>query len=452
MSLNKNDIITLDITAMSSDGSGIGRIDDLVVFVPNTAVGDKIRAKVVKVLKSYAFARLEDIILPSDDRIKNNCPVFEKCGGCAYRHISYEAECQNKTAQVYHNIKSIAKIPYTEEKIVCNNEKTERYRNKGQYPVGLNEKGEVVFGFYAPRSHRIIPVSDCLLQPEIFSEILKEIRVFVTQNNLSVYNEQTKKGTLRHVYLRRGEVSGEIMVCLVVNGKTFTDKEELCKRLTGKFSQIKSIILNVNTAHSNVILGENCITLWGSDTISDVMCGLTVKLSALSFYQVNHDMAESVYRLAKELIQPKESDTLLDLYCGAGLIGLSFADSVKEVVGIEVVPEAIENAKQNAKANSIKNAQFYCGDASLILKLLEDGYKFDIAVIDPPRKGCSSEVLKALSQCGAEKIVYISCNSATLARDLGYLNENGYRAERIIPADLFPKTIHCECLALLIRK
>lgn len=449
--IRKNDIEKLQITAMSSDGSGIGRINDVVVFVPNTAVGDTILVKIVKVLKNYAFGRIEEILTPSKDRIHNNCPVFEKCGGCAYRHISYEAELKGKAQQVFHNVKTIGKVSFEENDAVFNLDKVNRYRNKGQYPVGLNENGEIVFGFYAPRSHRIIPIEDCLLQPQIFSEILSEIKEFLTQKKISVYDKSTKKGLIRHIYLRQGSVSGEIMVCIVVNGNTFIDKNELCERLHARFPQIKSIILNVNKADNNVILGEKCITLWGNDTITDVMCGLSVKLSPLSFYQVNHDMAERVYRLAGELSEPKNDEVLLDLYCGAGLIGLSVADKVKKVIGIEVIPQAIENAKQNAADNNINNAEFFCGDASLVKKLIERGYCFDIAIVDPPRKGCSPDVLDALAASGAKKMVYVSCNSATLARDLGILSEKGYKIEKVIPADLFPRTIHCEAVASLLK-
>ncbi len=449
LSIQKNDIYEMTITALSSDGNGIGRVNDIVVFVPNTAVGDCVRLRIVKALKSYAFGRVEEIITPSSDRIENNCPVFEKCGGCAYRHINYEAETRQKAEQVFRNVKNIGKANFIEGEILCNCDKTERYRNKGQYPLGLNQNGEIVCGFYAPRSHRIIPIEDCKLQPEIFSQIIAEIKDFLTQKNISIYDETTKKGLFRHIYLRQGTQSGDIMVCLVVKGNDFTDKNELCERLTTKFPQIKSIILNVNMADNNVILGEKCITLWGNDTISDKMCGIDIKLSPLSFYQVNHDMAERIYRLAGELAELKKDDILLDLYCGAGLIGLSCADKVKKVVGIEVIPEAIENAKENALKNGINNAEFFCGDASLIAKLLEKGYKFDVAIVDPPRKGCSEDVLEALSKSGVKKIVYVSCNSSTLARDINILSQKGYIAKTVIPADLFPRTIHCEAVALL---
>ena len=452
LSIQKNEIYEITITALSSDGSGIGRANDIVVFVPNTAVGDIVRVKIVKILKSYAFGRVEEILVPSCDRIENNCPVFEKCGGCAYRHINYDAETKQKAEQAFRNVKNIGKADFIEGDILCNADKTERYRNKGQYPLGLDQNGEIVCGFYAPRSHRIIPIEDCKLQPEIFSEIIAEIKDFLKQKNISIYDETAKKGLFRHIYLRKAAETGEIMVCLVVKGNDFTDKKELCERLTTRFPQIKSIILNVNMADNNVILGEKCIKLWGNDTITDRMCGINVKLSPLSFYQVNHDMAERVYRLAGELAELKKEDTLLDLYCGAGLIGLSCADKVKKVVGIEVVPEAIENAKENAINNRIDNAEFFCGDVSLIARLIEKGYKFNIAIIDPPRKGCSIEVLEALSKSGVEKIVYVSCNSSTLARDINELSQKGYKAKTVIPADLFPRTVHCEAVALLQKK
>ncbi len=448
----KNDIIELKITSITSEGSGVGRISDMVVFVPNTAVGDIAEVKIVKVLKSYAFGKLERLIEASEDRVENNCPVFEKCGGCAYRHISYCAETREKAQQVLHNVKTIGKTEDFEAgEIVCEPLKTERYRNKGQYPVGLNADGKIVFGFYAPRSHRIIPVEDCLLQPEIFKDILNEIKAFMVENKVSVYDETTHKGLVRHIYLRQGSVSGEIMVCIVVNGNSFTGIDLLSKRLTERFEQIKSIVLNINKTANNVILGEKCVTVWGSDTITDTMCGLTVKLSPLSFYQVNHDMAERVYRLAGKLLGLKGNETLLDLYCGAGLIGLSVADKVKKVVGIEIIPAAIENAKQNAADNGIKNAEFHCGDASLVAELIKKGYKFDAVIVDPPRKGLSSDVIEALAVSGADKIVYVSCNSATLARDIALLKEKGFAAKKVIPADLFPRTIHCESVAFLVR-
>ena len=448
--MQKNEIYEIEITSMSSEGSGIGRVDEMVVFVPNTAIGDRTRIKIVKVLKNYAFGKLEEIIVPSRDRIINNCPAFEKCGGCAYRHISYDSELSLKSEQVFHNITAIGKTNFDK----CNplfDINTERYRNKGQFPVGKNEKGKIITGFFAPRSHRIIPISDCLLQPKIFSEIVSVCTDFFEEKNISVYDENTKKGLIRHIYLRQCEITHEIMVCFVVNGKNFTDVDVLCERLSTMFPQIKSIILNINRNDNNVILGDKCITLWGCDTITDVMCGLKVSISPLSFYQVNHTMAQKVYELAGKLADFKGNETLLDLYCGAGLIGLSVAKKVEKLVGIEIINDAILNAKQNAKDNNIDNAEFYCGDASLVADLLDKGYSFDVAFVDPPRKGCSSDVIEALAICGAKKIVMISCNSATLARDINSLKEKGYIVKKVVPADLFPRTIHCETVALLER-
>ncbi len=449
--LSKNDIVQIEITSMTSEGNGVGRVNNAVVFVPNTAIGDIASVKIVKVLKNYSFGKLLEIIEASPHRCQNDCPVFEKCGGCAYRHISYESEIDLKAEQVFHNVSAIGKAEFKKGAAIFESGKTERYRNKGQYPIGRDSDGKIISGFYAPRSHRIIPVEDCLLQPRIFSQILKDCIEFFEEKNVSIYDENTHSGLIRHIYLRQGAVSGEIMVCFVVNGKTFTGKNELVERLVSKYEQIKSIVLNVNKNKDNVIMGETCITLWGADTINDEICGIKTKLSPLSFYQVNHDMAERLYYKAGELANLSGNETILDLYCGAGLIGLSVAKKVKKVVGIEIVNAAIENAKQNAVDNNIDNAEFYCGDASYIQKLLERGYKFDVIFVDPPRKGCSADVIEALTHSGADKIVYISCNSSTLARDMALLSEKGYAAGEVIPADLFPRTVHCEAIAVLER-
>lgn len=452
MNIQKNDIVKLNITSMSSDGSGVARLDNMVVFVPNTAPGDYINAKIVKVLKNYAFGRVEEILEPSDCRIKNDCPVFEKCGGCVYRHISYQKETEIKAEQVFHNVKAIGKTPFNEEKPLVNANRIDRYRNKGQYPVSVDSNGNIIAGFFAPRSHRIIPVEDCKLQPKIFSEIIKDCLLFFKENNVPVYDEKTKTGILRHIYLRQGEVSGEIMVCFVVKAKSFINQNTLVSILCKKYPQIKSIVLNINKGENNVILGEKCIIIWGKDTITDEMCSLKAEISPLSFYQVNHDMAESVYYLAGELAELKGNETVLDLYCGAGLIGLSVADKVKKVIGIEIIPDAVKNAKRNAENNNINNAEFFCSDASLVAELIKKGYKFDIAFVDPPRKGCSPDVIDALAISAAKRIIMISCNSATLARDINLLSQKGYVVEKVVPADLFPRTVHCEAVASLKLK
>lgn len=447
--LNKNDIVEMEIISMTAEGKGVGRVDNIVIFVPGTATGDFVLVKIVKVLKNYCFGRLLEILKPSEHRCENDCPVFEKCGGCAYRHIEYDAEINLKAEQVFHNVSSIGKVEYKKGKPIFNKKKTQRYRNKAQYPIGRSADGKIIAGFYASRSHRIIPVEDCRLQPQIFSEILKDCLSFFEKKNISIYDEETAKGLIRHVYIRQGEISGEIMVCFVVNGKNFTGSKELCERLSSKYEQIKSIVLNVNTKNDNVIMGDSCITLWGSDTINDEICGIKTKLSPLSFYQVNHCMAQELYTIAGKLANLSGSETVLDLYCGAGLIGLSVANKVKKLIGIEIVEDAVKNAKENAKLNGIDNAEFYCGDASYIQKLLDNGYKFDVIFVDPPRKGCSSDVIEALVGSGAKKIVMISCNSSTLARDLMLLRDGGYTTDELIPADLFPRTIHCEAVVCL---
>jgi len=447
--LNKNDIFEMEITSMTAEGNGVGRVNNVVVFVPGTAVGDFVSVKIIKVLKSFCFGKLIKILKPSEHRCQNDCPVFEKCGGCAYRHIDYVSEIDLKTEQVFHNISSIGKVEFKKGKPIFNKKNTQRYRNKAQYPIGRNSDGKIIAGFFAPRSHRIIPIEDCFLQPVIFSKILKDCISFFEKKNISVYDEKTAKGLIRHIYIRQGEISREIMVCFVVNGKTFTGVNELCELLSSKYEQIKSIVLNVNTKNDNVIMGDSCITLWGSDTINDEICGIKTKLSPLSFYQVNHYMAQELYTAAGNLASLTGKETVLDLYCGAGLIGLSVANKVKKLVGIEIVEDAVKNARENASQNGIDNAEFYCGDASFVQKLLDKGYNFDVIFVDPPRKGCSSDVIEALIRSGAKKIVMISCNSATLARDLSFLSNGGYTADQLIPADLFPRTVHCEAVVCL---
>ncbi len=450
MHLKKNDIVTLTIKGMTSEGSGVGTVDNIAVFVPNTAIGDVVEAKILKVLKKYAFGKIENIITPSSDRIQNECPVFEKCGGCAYRHISYMSEIELKAEQVFHNIKSISKVDFIRGEPLFLEDNICHYRNKAQYPVGVDTNGQAVFGFYAQRSHRVVKNEYCALQKEIFSDIIKDISDFVNKNKVSVYNEEKHKGVLRHIYLRRAEKTGQIMVCFIVNGKTFTGINELSKRLSDKYTDIKSVVLNVNTKKTNVILGDECITVFGKDYIEDCMCGLKIKLSPHSFYQVNHKMAEKLYEKAGELANLKGNETLLDLYCGAGTIGLSLAKKVKNVIGIEVVEQAVKNAKENAKNNNIDNAEFICSDASIIKKLVDNNkINFDVAIVDPPRKGCSQDVLEALVESKAKKIVMISCNSATLARDISFLSKFGYSVGEVIPADLFPRTVHCEAITLL---
>ncbi|MCR5600233.1 MAG: 23S rRNA (uracil(1939)-C(5))-methyltransferase RlmD [Ruminococcus sp.] len=444
----KNKIYTAEITGLTSEGSGVCRIDGMAVFVPETAVGDIIEVKIVKVLKSYAFGIIEKIITPSTDRIENTCPVYKKCGGCLFRHISYDAECSTKDGIVRDAFTRIGGLSPKFDSYV-GVEVTEHYRNKAQYPLA-NINGKAVCGFFAPRSHRLVPITDCALQPAEFSDILKTVTAYINEKKLSVYNEETNTGIIRHIYIRRGAHSGEIMVCLVVRKDISRQLSALCRELTAKFPDIKSIIMNINPKKTNVILGDECVTLWGSDTISDTMCGNTIEISPLSFYQVNTIQAERLYAKALEYAAPKDTDVIADLYCGAGTIGLSMAEKAAKIVGVEIVPQAVENAKKNADRNSITNSEFYCGDAGKVFSdLRKKGCAPDIIVVDPPRKGCSAETIDVIADASPRKIVMISCNPSTAARDAKLLSQRGYSVDRVCGFDLFARCGHTECVVLM---
>ncbi|MDD7193708.1 MAG: 23S rRNA (uracil(1939)-C(5))-methyltransferase RlmD [Clostridiaceae bacterium] len=449
MELKKNDRINLKIDSCSADGSGIGRYNGMAIFVPAAAVGDEITAHILKVKKNYAFAKIENILVPSADRIKPECPVYLKCGGCAFSHINYEAEKKIKAEHVVECLHRIGGVFPELEEIIGGNDC--RYRNKAQFPVAL-ENGEMRAGFYSPHSHRVVHCPDCLLQPPEFEGILDVFARYVRENGVSVYDETAHTGLLRHIYLRKGSASGEIMVCAVVNGNYLPAEEKLVDALLEKESTIKSIILNTNTKKTNVILGDRCRTLWGSDYITDILCSLKFRISPLSFYQVNRDQAERLYNKAAEYAGLTGSETVLDLYCGAGTIGLSMASKAKEIIGVEIVPQAVEDAKINAAENGITNARFICGDASQAAALLrEQGIRPDVIILDPPRKGCGEDLLKTAAQMEPQRIVYVSCDPATLARDCAALKTLGYEAIKAAPVDMFPRTGHVETVCLLSK-
>ncbi len=447
----KNQIYTAEITGLTSEGSGVCRIENMAVFVPETAVGDVADVKIVKVLSSYCFGIVDKLITPSLDREIRECVAYKKCGGCVYRHISYEAECCAKADTVWSAFERIGGLsPEYDEFIPCDT--PDRYRNKAQYPLAVVD-GKAVCGFYAPRSHRVVPIEDCPLQPEIFSSITADILEYINKKKLPVYDETKGTGIMRHIYLRKGAYSNEIMVCLVVRKEMSRQLSALCGRLTEKYPDIKSIVMNINPTRTNVILGEECVTLWGSDTISDTMCSNKIEISPLSFYQINTPQAERLYAKALEYAAPEGNEVIADLYCGAGTIGLSMAHRAKKIVGIEIIPEAVENAKKNAAENNISNAEFYCGDAGEVFEQLhKNGCNPDIIVVDPPRKGCSQDSLDVILSAAPRKIVMISCNPATAARDAKYLSDNGYNVERVCGGDFFPGTKHVECVVKMIRK
>ena len=449
--LKKNQIEEAEITAMSSDGNGIAKIDGMVVFVPYTAVGDKLKIRIVKVQKNYSFGIIEEILEPSPDRVDDHCPVYKKCGGCAFRHISYEAELRHKAEFVQSNLRRLGgldpvMLPITPSPLV------QGYRNKAQYPIREYD-GKIEAGFFAKRSHRVISCASCDLQPAFFEQILEYTKQFLEEYHISAYDEQTGKGKVRHLYIRYGEVSGEVMVCLVVNSERLPHAAEYVEGLLKVCPQVVSVVLNINREQNNVILGQKCITLYGKDTIEDTLCDVRFELSPLSFYQVNRQAAEKLYRLAAEMAQFEGNELLIDLYCGAGTIGLSMASKVRELIGVEIVPDAVENAKENAKRCGVENARFICADAKeAAAQLAAENLHPDVIVVDPPRKGCDLEVLQAIAAMAPKRLVMISCNSASLARDCKELEALGYHLEKAAPVDLFPRTTHVETVVLLSQQ
>ena len=449
--IKKNDEIRLKIDALTSLGSGIGRYNDMAVFVEGTAVGDEIIAHIIKVKKNYAVGKIQKILKASPDRISVDCEVDSQCGGCAYRHISYEAELREKKQAVTDAMQRIGEVPL-EAKEILHIDVPCRYRNKAQIPVAMDKEGRIIAGFYSKRSHRVVGSDDCLLQMQEFKPIVAAVKKYIAENPVTIYDETTHKGLVRHIYLRRARATGEIMVCLVINGNTLPKKDRLIEALAQCDENIKSIVINVNKDNTNVVLGKECITIYGKDYIEDVLCGLRFRISPLSFYQVNPEGTEILYGKAREYANLTAGETLLDLYCGAGTIGLTMAKDAKSIIGVEVIPEAIENARENAQINGITNARFICDDASGAAKTLYDeGIRPDVVVLDPPRKGCSRDVLDTVADMNPDRVVYVSCDSATLARDCKIFAELGYAVKEYTAVDMFPRTTHVETVCLLSK-
>ena len=455
MPLQKNQILTLRIERLSSDGSGVAHSPDgETVFVPGAAPGDEADVRIVKDCKRYAFGILDHLRTPSPDRIPVDCAVAGPCGGCSLRHLDYTAELRAKQENVTDAFRRIGglDVPVLD---ICPSPEVDRYRNKVQFPVGLDKNGNPCIGFYAGRTHRIVPCPDCKLQPGVLNDIGNALCRFFAENGIQPYNEETGRGLVRHIFLRRGAHSGQIMVCLVCTRPNFSHADALCTRLREQFADIATILLNVNSKNTNVILGTETHTLYGPGYIEDTLCGVPVQLGPLSFYQVNTLAAERLYGIAAQYAQLTPDDLLLDLYCGMGTIGLSMVDHCRELVGVEIVPEAIESAKANAArmgdAVAAKSC-FFCADAGqAATRLAAEGLHPDVVMLDPPRKGCDEATLSAVVRMAPRRVVYVSCNPATAARDAAWLEQNGYHAEKVQPVDLFPRTKHCEAVLLLSK-
>ncbi len=522
----KNEIVELQITDLGSEGEGIGKIDGFPFFVKGALPGDTIRASVMKAKKNMAFARLQEILTPSPDRIEAPCPVFGRCGGCQLMHLSYPAQLRYKEQKVKNALQRIGGIAEEELDAVMEpilgmtaNPTPLRYRNKTQVPFGKDREGNTIYGFYAGRTHAVIPCKDCLLGAEENKDILEIVRQWMEENHVQPYDETNGRGLLRHVLIRKGfhttenedlpdgkslkrlkvpnprsgcdkefeefpmtgagspkqSLGADIMVCLVINGKKLPKKEMLCERLAA-IPGMHSISISVNEENTNVIMGDTCETLWGESSIRDTICrwdeqgpktedGITYNISPLSFYQVNPVQTEKLYTTALEYAGLTGNETVWDLYCGIGTISLFLAKSAKQVYGVEIVPQAIADAKENTKRNGITNAQFFVGAAEEVLPAYYRGdatgspeqnsgadmRRPDVIVVDPPRKGCDIACLETMVQMQPQRIVYVSCDPATLARDVKYLREQGYRLQRVRACDMFPNSFHVETVVRLQR-
>ena len=455
MEIKKNECYEISIVDMAEDGQGIGKIGDFVVFVKDTVIGDVAKVKLVKVLKHYGFGRLEELLVPSKDRVEPLCAHAKACGGCTLQHLSYEKQLEYKFDQVknclvriggFLDIEKIMEGPYGMDNPF-------RYRNKAQFPTGMGKDFKPAIGFYAGRTHSIIDTRECFLQSEVSDEIIGIIREFMEEFHISTYDETSKKGLLRHILTRVGFTTGEIMVCLIINGKKIPNVEELIQRLT-KIEGMTSICLNINKEHTNKILGDTCVTLWGKGYIEDYIGEVKYQISPLSFYQVNPVQTKVLYEKALEYAGLTGEETVWDLYCGIGTISLFLAQKAKWVYGVEIVPQAIEDARRNAKINGMENVTFFVGKAEEVLpKEYEENKVYaKVIVVDPPRKGCDETLLKTIHEMQPERVVYVSCNPATLARDLKVLAGYGYEVKKVAVVDQFCQTTHVETVILLSRK
>ena len=456
--MQKNDELTLKIEDMGVDGAGIGKADGMIFFVKDAVIGDVVRAKVMKLKKTYGYARLMELLEASPDRVEPKCPYYRQCGGCQIQALSYEKQLEFKERKVRNNLERIGGFSEIPMEPIVGMEESYHYRNKAQFPVGTDKDGHIVTGFYAGRTHTIIPNRDCALGLPVNREILDIVIDFMEKYHVSAYDEKTGKGLVRHVLIRCGFTSQEKMVCLIINGKSLPHSEKLVEALR-EIDGMTSISINCNTGRTNVILGRKTIVLWGQEYITDQIGEISYEISPVSFYQVNPVQTEKLYGLALEYADLHGEETVWDLYCGIGTISLFLAQKAKQVYGVEIIPQAIENAKRNAGKNGIENAEFFVGKSEEVLpefyeKEAAAGRKAhaDVIVVDPPRKGCDEKLLEMIVKMAPDRVVYVSCDSATLARDLKILCEQGYELKRARAVDQFCHTVHTESVCLMERK
>ena len=449
--LKKNELYRAAVTGFTSDGLGVCRVEGCAVFVPNAAPDEEYDLRITHVGKNAAHGRIVNIITKSDARVNRACPYAKRCGGCQFWHLTYEAECAIKQQRVLdalnrlggQSLKTVAITPAP----TC-----EGYRNKAQYPVAA-EKNNPIAGFYREGTHEVIEAERCLILPECADRAKDAVLDWMRQFRVPAYDETQHSGLVRHIFVRHAEATGQVMVCLVVNGSRLSRETELIALLRDRVPGLRSVTLNTNTRRGNAVLGDTTRTLWGEDAIEDVLCGLRFRISPRSFYQVNRTQAQVLYQKALDAAGLTGAETVLDLYCGTGTITLCLARRAKQAIGVEVVEAAIEDAKQNARRNGVENARFFCADAGqAALRLAEEGVAPDVIVVDPPRKGLSADVIEAIAAMSPERVVYVSCDPATLARDVKLLNAKGYALRRAEAVDLFPRCAHVETVVLLSRE
>ena len=463
--MQKNDLVTVAIEDIGVGGEGIGKVDGYTLFIKDAIIGDVVEAKIVKAKKNYGYARLMNIVTPSENRVeKPACPMARRCGGCQIQEMKYGAQLAFKEGKVRGNLERIGEVPAELlDKVmqpIVGMEEPFHYRNKAQFPIGTDKEGHIITGFYAGRTHSIIPNTDCALGVAVNQKILEIILHFMENNHISAYDEEKHKGLVRHVLIRYGFKTDEIMVCLVMNGEKLPHAEKLVDKLC-KIPGMTSITISVNKSKTNVIMGNEIKLLWGQTYITDYIGNVKYQISPLSFYQVNPVQTEKLYGLALDYADLNGNETVWDLYCGIGTISLFLAQKAKQVYGVEIVPQAIDDARNNAKINDITNAEFYVGKAEEVLPEYYREYQeshggetahADVIVVDPPRKGCEESLLQTIVDMQPEKVVYVSCDSATLARDVKFLRESGYELKKITPVDQFPNTVHVETVVLLSHK
>lgn len=447
--VEKNKEYTIEITGEGYEGEGVGRIENYPIFVNGAMIGEKVKILVVKVKKNFAFGKLIEIINSSENRVEPVCSIYKQCGGCSIQHFSYEAQLNFKKNRVKDVIERVGKIQNYKLHNTIGMDNPYRYRNKVQLPVG-EENGEIKIGFYAPRSHKIIDMKTCHIQDEVADKVVMLIKDWMKKFKITAYNEETNTGLVRHIMIRRGFKTKEVMVVIVTKNRNLPAKEELVEIISESIDGITSIVQNINPKKTNVILGEECITLYGKDHISDYIGDFKFNISPLSFFQVNPIQTEKLYAKTLEYAGLTGNEIVFDAYCGTGTISLFLSQNAKKVYGVEIIGEAIENAKENAKQNNIDNAEFIVGQSEKVIpELIEKGIKADVVVVDPPRKGCDKALLDAIANMKPKTVVYVSCDPSTLARDLNILDGLGYETLEVQPVDMFPQTGHVETVVKL---